>query len=124
MVKVDVPIYKELSAKVIWEKVKNLPDVKDYFPDLKENELPDREFMWNILHTLKPRSTKTLIDKAMKNRGVDNEETKDNMVEIAPEFLEKLMDGAAQKVGRTKYRLLFHYLKSTNRILFLNKIFS
>lgn len=98
LVKVDVPMLKELSTAAVWPVIKDLEDVRDYFPDLKEKELPDREFMWNVLNTLKPVTTQTLINDSLKNRGLDNEENQEDMVEIAPEYLEKLMKIASQKV--------------------------
>ena len=89
---------KELSVVAVWPQIKELNDVKDYFPDLKDGQLPDREFMWDIIHTLKPMTTKSLINNALEGRGLANEESKDNMVEIAPEYLEKLMEVAVKKV--------------------------
>ena len=43
------------------------------FPNLKDGQLSDRGFMWDILHTLKPMKTKNLINKAQENRGLTNE---------------------------------------------------
>ena len=54
--------------------------------------------MWDILHTLKPMTTKNLINNALENRGLANEEDKDDMIEIAPEYLDKLMEVAVRKV--------------------------
>lgn len=70
---------------------------------LRTNQLPDREFMWNVLHTLKPQSTKALIEDAFKNRGIENEEDKNEMIEIAPEHLEKLIQVPTQRVSIQVY---------------------
>ena len=53
--------------------------------------------MWDILHTLRPMVTKNLINKALENRGLENEEDKDNMIEIAPQYLDKLIEVAVRK---------------------------
>ena len=73
-----------------WQKIKDIDEISEYFPDLKEGELPDRNYMWNVLNTLKPNSTKSIIKAALKNRSIENEGDSDNMIEIAPEYLEKI----------------------------------
>ena len=93
-----VPKYKELSVGAIWPVVKAIDYINQYFPDFGESELPDRQFMWDVLNTVRPRTTQRLIETAIQNRGVDNEEDKDDLIEIAPEYLNKLMSVAVQKV--------------------------
>ena len=70
---------------------------------LNEGELPDRTYIWNVFNTLKPKSTNSIIKKALKNRSIENEDEKDNMIEIASEYLEKLMSIAVQKVFTPSY---------------------
>ena len=48
-----VPRYKELGVKPIWSFVKEIPELLKYFPDLEDDELPDRSFLWGILLTKK-----------------------------------------------------------------------
>ena len=55
--------------------------------------------MWDILSTLKPKTTNTLIEDAIKNRGVENEEDKEDLIKIAPEYLQKLLSTSIQKVS-------------------------
>ena len=71
--------------------MKAIDDINQYFLDFRESELPDRQFMWDVLNTVRPRTTQRLIENAIQNRGVDNEEDKDDLIEIAPEYLNKLM---------------------------------
>ena len=65
---------------------------------LKDNEVPDRQYMWNILNTLKPFNTKELISNAQKNRSIDNEDNIDDLIEIAPEYLRTLKNMTMIKV--------------------------
>ena len=58
---------------------KLIPDVLRYFPDLKDNEIPDRQYMWKILNTLKPFATKELISNAQKNQSIENEDNIDDL---------------------------------------------
>ena len=103
------PKYKELSVGNVWAVVKGIDDIAEYFPDFGENELPDRHFMWDVLNTIKPRTTKKLIDTAIQNRGVDNEEDKDDLIEIAPEYLNELMSVAVQKVNLFRSVLITYF---------------
>ena len=73
---------------------------------MKDNEVPDRQFMWNVLDTLRPFTTEELISKAQKNRSVDNEDNIDDLIEIAPEFLRKLKNMTMIKVREVKNNLI------------------
>ena len=62
-----------------------------YFPDLNQNELPDRSFLWTILGTLRTNECKQLLEDARKKRSNKTEENKDELIEIAPDFLNKII---------------------------------
>ena len=64
---------------------------------MKISEYPDRSFMWAILSTLKPRTTQKLIEDAVKNRGIENDESNEDLIKIAPEFYDKLMAASIQR---------------------------
>ena len=66
---------------------------------MKISEYPDRSFMWAVLSTLKPRTTQKLIEDAVKNRRIENEESNEDLIKIAPEFYDKLMAVSIQKVS-------------------------
>jgi hypothetical protein len=51
---VPMPRYKELGVRPVWSFVKELPDLMEYFPDVGENGVPERSFLWGILGTLRP----------------------------------------------------------------------
>ena len=103
----------------VWQKIKDIDEISEYFPDLKEGELPDRNYMWNVLNTLKPNSTKSIIKAALKNRSIENEGDSDNMIEIAPEYLEKLLSIGIQKVKVMKFvNLNLYSLQEENQLTF------
>ena len=62
-----------------------------YFPDLQEGEYPDRAFLWGILGTLRNDACKKLINDARVSRSKNNEEEKDDLIEVHPDFLDKLI---------------------------------
>ena len=52
---------------------------------------------------------KKLIGTAIQNRGVDNEEDKDDLIEIASEYLNELMSVAVQKVNLFRPVLITYF---------------
>ena len=87
-----IPRYKELSTKTVWGYTKELPDLVAYFPDMNDNELPDRAFLWGVLGTLRTDAWKKLLEDARKVRSKDSEESKEEWIEIHPEIYRQLLD--------------------------------
>ena len=71
-----------------------------YFPTLDENELPDRDFMWTILWTQREDEVKKFVREERKNRDVGNEEDKQELIEIHPEFLNTLLGAPNTNKGK------------------------
>ena len=70
-----------------------------YFPEYENNELPEREYMWNVLNTLKNEESQHLIKEARKNWSVAKPSNKDDLVEITPEYLKEILETDSQKVN-------------------------
>ena len=64
-----VPKYEELSVKNLYEDALNDPEVGSFLPDLamNSNRLPERDFFFGILGTIKPDYLKQIINDAHKN---------------------------------------------------------
>ena len=45
----EVPKWKELSAKVLWNKAKNNVSYQPYFPGLTKSKVPSRFMKFNII---------------------------------------------------------------------------
>ena len=45
---IPVPKYSELSIAKLWPNIKEVPELNIYFPDLEENELPERKYQLNL----------------------------------------------------------------------------
>ena len=58
---IPVPKYSELSIAKLWPNIKEVPELNIYFPDLKENELPERKYTWSVISTLKPDVVKKVV---------------------------------------------------------------
>ena len=65
---ISFPMYAELSSTKIWNFAKEVPDLLQYFPDLPENKVPDREYLFTIIWTLRGDKLEKLIKKSRDNR--------------------------------------------------------
>ena len=66
------PKYRELSVTKLWPYIKELPELNQYFPTLKEDELPERDYMWTIISTVNLEVTSKFIKDARKDRKSDD----------------------------------------------------
>ena len=64
---------------------------------MKISEYLYRSFIWAILSTLKPLTTQKLIEDAVKNKGIKNKESNEDLIKIANEFYDKLMAVSIQR---------------------------
>ena len=92
-----VPKYRELSTRQIWTYVKGCQGLMIYFPDYTESQLPDREFMFAIISTVYPKSLRELVEKAREKRSLKEDADKDELIEIDPEVLNRIMSVLTMK---------------------------
>ena len=116
-----IPKYKELAVKPIWEHVKEVEELAKYFPTLKDNELPDRAFLWGILGTLRREVWQKLIDEARKVRGKNSLENIDDLIEIHPDFLDKIMKAPTLSKSELIFLLVIYFILDKGRVAFLLK---
>ena len=65
-----VPKYDELSVKLLFPHLKNDPVFMLYLPDRFANgHPPDRDYLFNVLNTLKPEYVSNIISHASKLRN-------------------------------------------------------
>jgi hypothetical protein len=88
-----VPKFEELSVKNLYSDALNDPDVGPYIPDLEmnSNRLPERDFFFGVLSTIKPDYLKQIIDDAHKNRyesGTQDQEK--NYIMVKDEWFDEL----------------------------------
>ena len=58
LIEVVVPRFNELKVENVWNLIREAEDINVYFPDLKEHQLPNREYMYSVLSTLKTINSK------------------------------------------------------------------
>lgn len=63
--RVNMPFFDELAVLHFWPDMKNDEAFMRYFPTrLPKGRFPDRDYFWNIMHTLMPEYTQALIKHA------------------------------------------------------------
>ena len=107
---VQVPRYDELSVKTFWPLMHPDAAFMRYMPDpTKDGRLPEREYFWNVLHTLQPAYVQRLIQHANEQRMTAQEEGAGaDAIEISEEWWDKL--NALPFVSQTRGKTL-HLLK-------------
>ena len=86
-----IPCYPELEPKNVWPMIKDNNDLIAYFPDLKPSQLPEKEFLYGILCTLRPDGVRQLVATGVKSRSLAAEEDKDELIEVTVELKEAIM---------------------------------
>lgn len=92
-----IPKYKELSLENIWPLVQENEELLKYIPDVRENNFPEREFLWAILFTKMPQAVESLKKNARSQRSIQEEESVDNLVEFDPEIYAFIQSISSQK---------------------------
>ena len=95
------PKYSELSVEKIWRKVAEIPELKQYFPDLDDGQLPERDFLFSILSTLRRDELKNLIHEARGVRAIANKSNDDDMIAVLPWIKDEMF-----KILPTKSKLI------------------
>ena len=101
------PRYNELGVKPLWAFIKEVPELLQYFPILEKDELPDRSFMWTILSTLRYDEWKQLIKNTRNARSKSDKVNNDELIEIDPEFLNKLIATPILSTGKQRILKIF-----------------
>ena len=88
-----IPLYPEISVKNLYNEAMDDPEISQYLPSLEDNtnKLPERDFFFGVLATLKWDYLKQIISDAHLTRmkgEEDKEESKTIM--IKSEWLEEL----------------------------------
>ena len=86
-----------MSISKIWPLVKEIEDLNAYFPDLEENEYPEREYLWTIVSTLRSENTKELIKTARNKSTIKERADQNNLIQIDPSIYQEISAIAAQK---------------------------
>jgi hypothetical protein len=87
-----VPLYDELSVVQLWPPMQNDAPFMRYMPSkLPKGRLPDREYFFNVLNTLKEGYVTSLLEHAIRQRNsAEAEHNEDQVVEVTEHWIEQL----------------------------------
>ena len=86
-----------MSISKIRPLVKEIENFNAYFPDLEENEYTEREYLWNIVLTLRSENTKELIKTARSKRTTKEHADQNSLIQINRSIYQEISAIAAQK---------------------------
>ena len=90
--------------KQIWEFVKEIPELVQYFPDYADRQLLERAYMLSILWTLRENAWVKILETARKDRSIQAEESKDELIEIHPEILNEILSAPVKSKGNKLFQ--------------------
>ena len=88
--------------------MQEIPDLLNNFTDFEPRELPDREFMWTILSTLRENEVKTIINQVRGNRALSAQEDKQELIKITPSILNELLNVPHINKGKLDFNKTIH----------------
>ena len=89
----QIPSYAEISVKALIEDAMNDPLVAKYLPSPEQlgGKLPERDFFFGILCTVRTQYMKEIIEEAHNNRfKVSSEDKKQEGIAISDAWLKEL----------------------------------
>ena len=99
----EVPEYKELSIKSVWPKFKDDKYLLQFLPDIKDDQLPEREYFYGILATVYEKETRELVFLSRKSRAISEKTMQNDKVAIDSEILKEIENVMSR---RSKFELL------------------
>ena len=107
---IPVPKYDELSSIKIWNFLKEIQNLLQYFPDLSNSTIPDRTYLFTILSTLKGEELNKLIKKSRDMRALQNEVDENQMIEIRKDIKDEIF-AFLNKISKLYVLLFIQQLK-------------
>ena len=97
VIKLHIPKYKELKVQAIWDLVKDVDEVFSYFPDYTDNQIPERDFLFKILSTIRTDVIRSMIKHSRDARSVKNHEDEDEFIILKDDLMEEIKEVTIQQ---------------------------
>ena len=85
-----MPMFPELSVEKIWPFVKDDPELSKYFPKYKAKQLPNRDYLWTVLTTLRSEQVNNLLREALDKRSIYNDREIGETIKISNKWMNLL----------------------------------
>ena len=79
-----------MSVKSVLPLTQENDDLVKFLHDLKDRQLPEKEFLFGVLSTLMSDEVRMLLFEATKKRAPAKSEDYSNLIEISKEFAEQI----------------------------------
>ena len=89
--------YKELSTRIIWAFVKEIPELMIFFPDYTSKQCPDKDYLFSVLGAVREDQLKELIQETRKKKSVYEEPDINEFIEITEEMKKEIDEVFTQK---------------------------
>ena len=100
---------------MLWPFIKEIPELNQFFPTLKEDELSERDYMWTIISTVNPEATSKLIKDVRKGGISEDAIDQDQLVEVDPALFKEIKEIVAYKGNRVFLEAYGFYLNIVYR---------
>ena len=94
VIRLEIPAYQEISVKNLYEDAMKDAELSKYLPTKEQlsNKLPEREFFFGVLCTLRKQYMQDIISEAQKKRfKVSDEDPKKSGIAITEGWFQELM---------------------------------
>ena len=97
LIELYIPRFREIAIEKIWPMIKDVQDLMVYFPDYKDNQMPDRNYMFQILTTMRYEQVSNMLMNARKNRALQEKVDDNELVFVNKEMMKEIESRMAQK---------------------------
>lgn len=94
VIRLEIPCYQEISVKNLYDDAITDPVLSRYLPTKEQlsNKLPEREFFFGVLCTLKKQYMQEIIENAQKKRfNITDDDPKKQGILITDSWMQELM---------------------------------
>eukprot|EP00347_Sterkiella_histriomuscorum_P003784 403362955 len=96
---ISVPKLNELSVINLISDIKNEPDICKYLPDIKDGKLISRQFLYNIINTVKPEFFPSNIKASLEFRQKQKTLDKNKFIKLTAEMFGVLENAVITSVS-------------------------
>ena len=98
---IKVPPLEDLSVEKVYAQVKADPELRMYFPDYGPKTLPDRQYLFDVVATLRHEDLKAQVLAGMRKKK--RSEPGDSSIAITEEMRQEL-DNIPDSIGSSRGR--------------------
>ena len=83
--------------------IKEVPDLMRFYPDYKDNQRPDRKYMFQILTTMRYNEVYNMLQNSRKNRALEENPSEEEFVYIKANLLKEIESVMTQRSKHIRF---------------------